>query len=78
MELALTPFSIGRRNCIGQNLAWRELYWAISTILSVGFHLRLGGETKTWEMDMDDRFNVAPKGKRLMLEVVPIEPKAIT
>lgn len=26
---ALTPFSIGPRNCIGQNLAWEELYIAV-------------------------------------------------
>ena len=69
MEASLTPFSIGRRNCIGQDLAWEELYLAVSAIMRAGLKLRLGPEMEDWEMDMEDRFNIAPRGYRLMLEV---------
>jgi cytochrome P450 len=70
MEGSLTPFSIGRRGCIGQNLAWDELYLALNAITRSGIELRLGLEMEPWEMEMEDRFNIAPKGRRLMLEVV--------
>lgn len=69
MEASLTPFSIGRRNCIGQNLAWEELYLAVSAIMRAGLKLSLGSEMKYWEMEIEDRFNIAPRGHRLMLEV---------
>ncbi|KAF3040466.1 hypothetical protein E8E12_003874 [Didymella heteroderae] len=69
MEASLTPFSIGRRNCIGQNLAWEELYLAVSAIMRAGLKLRLGPEMEDWEMEIEDRFNIAPRGHRLMLEV---------
>lgn len=69
MEASLTPFSIGRRNCIGQNLAWEELYLAVSAIMRAGLKLRLSTEMEDWEMEIEDRFNIAPRGHRLMLEV---------
>lgn len=72
MEASLTPFSIGKRGCIGQNLAWEELYIAINALMRAGIELRLGREMRPWEMDMEDRFNIAPKGRRLMLEVLRI------
>ncbi|OOQ87506.1 hypothetical protein PEBR_20328 [Penicillium brasilianum] len=72
MELSLTPFSMGRRNCIGQNLAWDELYLAVDSVMRAPFKLLLGKEVKSGEMDMEDRFNIAPKGRRLMLEIVPL------
>lgn len=69
MDASLTPFSIGRRNCIGQNLAWEELYLAVSAIMRAGLKLRLSPEMQGWEMEIEDRFNIAPRGHRLMLEV---------
>jgi cytochrome P450 len=69
MESSLTPFGIGRRNCIGQNLAWQELYWAIDSLMRAGVQLELGVEMSNWEMEKIDRFNIAPRGKRLMLAV---------
>jgi cytochrome P450 len=72
MELSLTPFSLGRRNCIGQNLAWEELYLAVDAVMRTGYTLRLSKEMKFGEMEMEDRFNIAPLGRRLMLEVTPI------
>lgn len=69
MEASLTPFSIGRRNCIGQNLAWEELYLAVGAIMRAGLRLKIGPEMGDWEMDVEDRFNIAPRGHRLMLEV---------
>lgn len=44
MEGSLTPFSVGRRNCIGQNLAWEELYIAVSAIMRAGLKLCIGLE----------------------------------
>ncbi|KAF4343784.1 fc receptor [Fusarium beomiforme] len=72
MKSSLTPFSLGKRNCIGQNLAWQELYWATSEIMRSGLRFRVGKEMQDWEMDMEDRFNIAPRGRRLMLEVSPV------
>ena len=72
MEASLTPFSIGRRGCIGQNLAWEELYIAVNVLMRSGVELKLGQEMRPWEMEMEDRFNIAPKGRRLMLEVLRI------
>ncbi|KAL2289512.1 hypothetical protein FJTKL_01782 [Diaporthe vaccinii] len=68
MEAALTPFSLGRRNCIGQNLAWCELYIGVSKILRVA-RLSLSSEMSEADMEMDDRFTIAPRGGKLMLEV---------
>ncbi|VTT60840.1 unnamed protein product [Fusarium fujikuroi] len=67
MKSSLTPFSLGKRNCIGQNLAWQELYWAVSEIMRTGLRFRVAEEMKDWEMEMEDRFNIAPRGRRLML-----------
>ncbi|KAL4861445.1 cytochrome P450 [Aspergillus spectabilis] len=69
MEATLTPFSLGRRNCIGQNLAWAELYHAVNAIARSGITFKMGPEMAGWEMEMEDRFNIAPRGKRLMVQV---------
>jgi len=69
IESSLTPFGIGRRNCIGQNLAWEELYIAVSAIMRAGLKLQLGSEMRLWGMEIVDRFNIAPKGEILMLHV---------
>lgn len=71
MDLSLTPFSVGRRNCIGQNLAWEELYLAVDAVMRGGFTLVVSKEMKSGDMDMEDRFNIAPKSRRLLLEVIP-------
>ncbi|KAI5460923.1 cytochrome P450 [Mariannaea sp. PMI_226] len=72
MKSSLTPFSIGKRNCIGQNLAWEEIYWAVNMIMRSGLAFKLGEEMQEWEMEMEDRFNIAPRGRRLMLAISPI------
>ncbi|KAK1990513.1 cytochrome P450 [Colletotrichum falcatum] len=72
MEASLTPFSIGRRGCIGQNLAWEEIYHAVNAIMRSEIEFRLGPEMQSWEMEIEDRFNIAPKGRRLMLEVTRV------
>ncbi|KAF9777486.1 hypothetical protein IL306_004414 [Fusarium sp. DS 682] len=72
MKSALTPFSLGKRNCIGQNLAWQDLYWAVSEVMRSGLRFRVGREMQDWEMEMEDRFNIAPRGRRLMLHVLPV------
>lgn len=68
MEAALTPFSIGRRSCVGQNLAWLELHLALYLIFS-RVELRLSEQMQESDMEMEDRFNVAARGKKLFLEV---------
>ncbi|KAJ9619981.1 hypothetical protein H2203_008258 [Taxawa tesnikishii (nom. ined.)] len=71
MDEALTPFSLGRRNCIGQNLAWLELWLAVYEVVSK-VRLTLGKEMRAEDMDMEDRFNTAPKGRKLMLQVTGV------
>ncbi|KIW95579.1 uncharacterized protein Z519_04164 [Cladophialophora bantiana CBS 173.52] len=68
MNAALTPFSVGPRNCIGQNLAKAELYLATGKIFN---HLKLGlnSSMTEWDMEMEDRFAVASRGKRLLVDV---------
>ncbi|KAL7781172.1 cytochrome P450 [Trichoderma afarasin] len=68
MESALTPFSLGRRACIGLNLAWDELYLAVSSVFR-NLELRLGEEMTEADMELEDRFNIAPVGHKLMLKV---------
>lgn len=69
IEQCLTPFSVGRKNFIGQNSAWDELYLAVEALMRSGIMLELGDEMEDREMNMEDRFKVALKGRRLMLKV---------
>jgi cytochrome P450 len=67
----LTPFSLGPRNCIGQNLAWAELLLASSKI-SRCLDLRLNDNMKSIDMEMEDRFNIAPRARKLLLDVTDV------
>ena len=67
-EKAFTPFSLGPRNCLGQNLARAELLLTISTIFRQ-LSVRLNEDMKPSEMEMEDRFAATPVGKRLLLDV---------
>ena len=68
MNTALTPFSVGTRNCAGQNLAKAELYLATSKIFK-RLRLSLNCEMTDRDMEMEDFFAVAPKGRRLLIDV---------
>ena len=68
MNAALTPFSLGSRNCIGQILARAELYLATSKIFN-RLKLSLNPQMTEWDLEMEDRFNIAPKGRRLLVDV---------
>ena len=68
MNNALTPFSVGSRNCIGQTLAKAELYLAVSKIFRQ-LRISLNTTMTDWDMVMEDRFNIAPKGRRLLLDI---------
>lgn len=68
MNSALTPFSLGPRSCIGQNLARVELYLATSKVFR-NYRLSVNSDMTQWDMEMEDRFNVAPKGRRCLLDV---------
>lgn len=67
MEESLTPFSLGPHNCIGQNLARAELYLAVSGVCR-NFHLSINSAMSLADMHMVDRFNIAPKGSKLILD----------
>ncbi|SPN99927.1 uncharacterized protein DNG_02779 [Cephalotrichum gorgonifer] len=70
MNGAFTAFSVGKRACIGLNLAWEELYLAINAFVRAGVEIRLGKEMKASDMEIEDRFAAIPRGQKLMLEVV--------
>jgi cytochrome P450 len=72
MDAALTPFSVGRRSCIGQNLAWSELYIGVSHLLR-RVRISLSPEMRTDDMEMEDRFNIAPRGRKLLLHVQALQ-----
>jgi cytochrome P450 len=70
-EKSFTPFSLGPRNCIGQNLARAELYLATSKIFRA-LSVSLSPSMQESDMEMEDRFNISPRGRKLLLDVVPI------
>ena len=71
MEKAFTPYSLGPRNCIGQNLANLEIRIAISHLFR---HLdfRLNPEMKESEMEMQDHVVALTRGRRLLLDVAKL------
>ena len=71
LDHALTPFSLGYRNCVGQNLAWAELYIGVSRIFTK-LKLSLSDLTKPDDMEMQDRFNMAPVKKSLYINLEPL------
>lgn len=71
LEKAFTPFSLGSRNCIGQNLARAELLLAASVVFR-RLDLRLNKAMTDSDMDMEDRFAVSPKGMKLLLDVAEL------
>jgi cytochrome P450 len=68
MNSALTPFSVGQRNCIGQNLARAEL-WVATSMIFRRLRLSLSPDMTEKDMEMEDRFNIAPRGRRLLVEI---------
>lgn len=72
MNAALTPFSIGTRNCIGQNLARAEMLLATSRIFRK-LRVRLNQQMRPEEMEMEDRFSIYPKGGRLLLDLEVVD-----
>lgn len=68
MNAALTPFSLGPMNCLGQNLARAELYVAASKLFRK-LRLSLNSEMMESEMVMEDRFAMNPKGRRLLVDI---------
>ncbi|KEF52958.1 uncharacterized protein A1O9_10864 [Exophiala aquamarina CBS 119918] len=71
MEKAFTPYSLGPRNCIGQNLANLEIRLAVSHLFR---HLdfRLNSEMTEADMEMEDRFAALSRGGRLLLDVTQL------
>ncbi|KAH6718390.1 cytochrome P450 [Leptodontidium sp. MPI-SDFR-AT-0119] len=68
MEATLTPFSLGPRNCMGQNLARAELYAATNKVFRQ-LEVRLDSTMTREDMHMEDRFNVAPRSRKLLVQI---------
>ena len=77
LEKAFTPFSLGLRNCIGQNLARAELLVAIGNIFR-RLDLHLSTAMTEGDMEMEDRFAAVPRGRKLLLDVTEIRWKLKT
>lgn len=71
MEKAFTPFSLGPRSCIGQNLAKAELLLATSLVFR-RLDLRLHHTMTEGDMEMEDRFAVSPRGKKLLVDIMEV------
>ncbi|KAJ4188759.1 hypothetical protein NW755_006248 [Fusarium falciforme] len=69
---ALTPYSVGSRNCMGQTLAKTELYLAVPRLVR-RLDFRLSSEMKPDDMHMKDLWAVQPKGRRLFLDIKPAD-----
>ena len=71
LEKAFTPYSLGPKNCIGQNLANLEIRLAVSHLFR---HLdfRLNPEMKEADMEIEDRFAAVCRGGRLLLDVMEL------
>ena len=72
MNAALTPFSVGTRNCIGQNLARADLFLVTSKIFRK-LRVCLSSQMTEDDMEMQDRFAVHPKAGRLLLDLEVLE-----
>ena len=72
LQKAFTPFSLGPRNCIGQNLAKAELLIAAGNIFR-RLDLHLSTAMTEGDMEMEDRFAAVPRGKKLLLDVTEIK-----
>ncbi|KAI8716989.1 hypothetical protein NCS52_00993900 [Fusarium sp. LHS14.1] len=68
---ALTPYSVGSRNCMGQTLAKTELYLAVPRLVR-RLDFRLSSEMEPDDMHMKDLWAVQPKGRRLFLDIKPV------
>ncbi|KAI8665714.1 hypothetical protein NCS56_01008300 [Fusarium sp. Ph1] len=69
---ALTPYSVGSRNCMGQTLAKTKLYLAVPRLVR-RLDFRLSKEMKPDDMHMKDLWAVQPKGRRLLLDIKPVD-----
>ena len=71
MNSALTPFSIGPRNCIGQNLARAEMYVAANKIFR-NLQTAVSPDLREEDVVFEDRFTLVPKGRKILLDVVTV------
>lgn len=56
------------RNCIGQNLARAEIL-RVTSLVFRQLDLHLSNAMKESDMEMEDRFAVSPRGRKLLLDV---------
>ncbi|GAA5887073.1 hypothetical protein JCM6882_009438 [Rhodosporidiobolus microsporus] len=70
MKAAYIPFSIGGRNCPGQNLAWFDLRLFISVICR-NFDVKPAKHTTPASMEPYDLTTVSPTGGRCDLHFIP-------
>ncbi|RSL98513.1 hypothetical protein CDV31_012580 [Fusarium ambrosium] len=69
---ALTPYNVGSRSCMGQTLTKTELYLTVPRLVRQ-LDFRLSSEIKADDMYMKDLWAVQPKGRRLLLDIKPVD-----
>jgi cytochrome P450 len=68
LKSAYSPFSLGPRNCIGQNYSLAEMQILVATLV-LRFTFALTGRMKSADMAPLDFFNAEPRARMLELVV---------
>lgn len=72
MNAAITPYSLGTRSCLGQNLAKAELHLAVARLLR-RIQFTTSSSMKEDDLIMEDSWVVRPQRERLLVEIESLE-----